>query len=130
MKNNLDEDYDPCPICGTKFDLLVNEFRFGCKNCYDHFEEMTKYIISIAQNDMNVQYVGEPPESYKNQKCESLTFDFFINEVNFKIKDLIKKEKYEEVVILKNKIDKLKEKLGDKSELFKIAYDYYFPKSI
>lgn len=136
-----EDEFGPCPGCGTKLDHVVKKSRMGCAMCYDHFGEPLSYIIAALQLTGETKHVGRVPESFKLSKSESVDPMKFATELSQKMRILLREEKFEEAARLKPVLSRIKALLSsgskegelgpqEKAELARIVYDYMYPKSL
>lgn len=111
----------PCPQCGT---TAADISKFGCANCYYHFNDCQlnfEHTLSsdiIARSQMgNNKHIGKIPKKWqedqkKIQEQKEATLDKEERIKNFELKmaKAIKVENYEVAGILKKKIEELNSK--------------------
>ena len=119
-----------CDNCGTTYDEFIKTGKFGCSNCYDVFshglDNVLKNIHSssthigrkskwtnklnegsinegnIAQNDTNTSTKNKSKTKAQNSETETK-----LNELNAKLKQAIKEERYEDAAKIRDEIKKM-----------------------
>lgn len=108
MIKNLDEldlNYtEPvfCKNCYTTLNDFIDSGFVGCEDCYKYFaDEVTKYINSTQFSN---HHIGK--RYFKNNN-DALT----INDYERMLRQAITEQRFEDCMVLKNKIQALKENL-------------------
>ncbi len=103
-----------CDSCNSTFDDIINTGRYGCANCYDVFEDRMDPILKKLQganrhtgrlgkiSDNKLKY-EESKENKKQEKHENK-----LEELQAKLKQAIKEERYEDAAKIRDEINKLK----------------------
>lgn len=109
-----------CDNCGYTFDDIRNTGKLGCGNCYNVFEERLDPIIRRIQGaNKHVGRVGKIIDSKIEQKMENTKTKNDMNkpeeekiennklqELQEKLKQAIKEERYEEAAKIRDEIKK------------------------
>lgn len=109
-----------CDNCGYTFDDIRNTGKLGCGNCYNVFEERLDPIIRRIQGaNKHVGRVGKIIDSKIEQKMENTKAQNATNkpeeekiennklqELQEKLKQAIKEERYEEAAKIRDEIKK------------------------
>jgi len=107
-----------CNNCGYTFDDIVNTGKLGCENCYDVFESKISPIIKkiqganthvgrigkVINNDIKQKNYDNRTEENKNEGEKSK-----LEELQRKLKDAIKEERYEDAAKIRDEIKKLED---------------------
>ena len=99
-----------CPECGLPFQELINKGRMGCAQCYDTFERILKDILTNVQK--SPCHVGKTPRKF----IKSADVKRRIREREKALRDAVKEERYEDCVILRDELHKLKHALESESD--------------
>ena len=94
-----------CPGCNLQIQELMNQGRMGCAQCYETFESILNDILTNVQK--SPCHVGKMP-----RKC--IHFDDVNRRIEEREKNLqaaIREERYEDCVVLRDELRKLKEAL-------------------
>lgn len=107
--------HPPCPKCGTTTDDIVQTGRFGCSECYSHFEAGAASIIARCQMGAT-QHVGKVPKNWSEQQQKkreeqeaALDKAERIRNLRMKMAKAIEVENYEVAGVLKKKIEELQQ---------------------
>lgn len=110
-----------CNECGYTFDDIVNTGRLGCANCYDVFEDRLDPIIRKIQNsnrhagrigkilDSKIEKRQEKNDNKKveNKEESSNKNNNELENLQLKLKEAIKDERYEEAAKIRDKIKEI-----------------------
>lgn len=94
-----------CPTCGLKFSEYRDYKQLGCVDCYKAFYENIQRYLKDTQLDI----IHKGKEPVKNTKVLSVKKE--ISEMKRKLEVFVEKEKFEEAVELRDKIEERKEEL-------------------
>jgi protein-arginine kinase activator protein McsA len=59
--------HSPCPRCGHTIGDLQAKGRFGCPQCYKHFDDTIVDIVDIAQKGAR-KHIGKSPKNFVNSQ--------------------------------------------------------------
>lgn len=90
-----------CPVCGLTEDIFLAKGLFGCSKCYDVFEGQAQELVKALQGTSS--HRGKNPETNKKEK-ETLSE---IDELKITLAEAIEEERYEQAVVLRDKIKAL-----------------------
>ncbi len=94
-----------CSFCGMDLNTIRTLGRMGCPECYSEFREVIKPVIKAIHG--SVEHIGRVPEiSVKEIKIEKE-----IKDLEFKLKEEIFVENFEEAARLRDTIKRLQKKL-------------------
>lgn len=110
-----------CNDCGYTFDDIVNTGRLGCANCYDVFEDRLDPIIRKIQNsnrhigrigkilDSKIEKRQEKNDNKKveNKEESSNKNNNELENLQLKLKEAIKDERYEEAAKIRDRIKEI-----------------------
>ncbi len=110
-----------CNECGYTFDDIVNTGRLGCASCYDIFEDRLDPIIKKIQNsnrhtgrigkilDSKIEKRQEKNDNKKveNKEESSNKNNNELENLQLKLKEAIKDERYEEAAKIRDKIKEI-----------------------
>ncbi len=115
-KNNTEENERlkkiACPSCGKTYGDFLNDYTFGCPDCYDAFgPSLQQTILSLQGADT---HVGKRPSSGRKKKeekpvPEELTREEEISMLREKMEEAVRNEDYEAAARFR---DALREKEG------------------
>jgi len=91
-----------CEKCGMSLDDFRKNSQVGCANCYRVFEIELHPIIKSLQS--NMQHTGKRPRQLETTIKEERLIDWYQQ----MLQTVLKKEDYEQAVILRDKIHELK----------------------
>jgi protein arginine kinase activator len=94
-----------CKNCNLSFKEYKKKNRLGCTECYINFRSKIDSILLQTHNSLI--HKGKKP--VKNAKLLSMKKE--IRELQKTLEDSVKKEKYEEAVHIRDKIEKYQEEL-------------------
>ena len=63
------DDKGPCKGCGMTLNDFVKNGKFGCADCYKHFEDELLPILMVHQNAHD-HHVGKVPKNWKAKQYE------------------------------------------------------------
>lgn len=95
-----------CPVCSMQIQDLLKQGRMGCAECYETFEAIVKDILHNVQKSPS--HIGKTPKKF----VRSADVKRRITEREKALKQAISEERYEDCVILRDEIRKLKEVLS------------------
>ncbi len=110
-----------CNECGYTFDDIVNTGRLGCASCYDVFEDRLDPIIRKIQNsnrhagrigkilDSKIEKRQEKNDNKKveNKEESSNKNNNELENLQLKLKEAIKDERYEEAAKIRDRIKEI-----------------------
>jgi len=94
-----------CQSCGHSFKDFKETNHLGCPECYSNFR--SKLDVILMQIHPGTTHKGKKP--VKDGRLVSMKKE--IRELQKMLEDYVKKEKYEEAVHIRNKIEKYQEEL-------------------
>ena len=104
-----------CDNCGTTYDEFIKTGKFGCSNCYDVFshglDNVLKNIHSSSthigrkSNDTNTS--TKDTKNKSKTKAQNSETETKLNELNAKLKQAIKEERYEDAAKIRDEIKKM-----------------------
>lgn len=92
--------------CGMTLYDLQHSSRLGCEYCFTTFAQYLNPVIQSCQGSL--QHVGKVPKQKVNSYLKTQ-----IASLEFKLKDAIEKEKYEEAAVIKDQLEISKKKLNE-----------------
>lgn len=96
-----DENSITCPECGISYNEFLEIGKLGCGYCYVAFKDQIKPILRRIHG--TIFHKGKIP--FKFRKKIKIIKE--IKSLNNRLKRAVKKEKYEEAVVLRDKIKSL-----------------------
>ncbi len=95
-----------CPSCGLSYDEFLKVLRFGCAECYTAFHENLQVLLKELHGDYH--YRGEPyrPDPQKERWLREL------DRLQGALETAVLEENFERAAELRDKIQKVLEKLG------------------
>ncbi len=106
-----DQNNCKCNECGMKYADFLKSNAFGCPHCYETFEEQLYPIMKIiTKHDDEVENEEEIKDRSK------LNINSNVLKLQVKLKKAIEEENYEEAVLLRDKINKMRIEEHIKSE--------------
>ncbi|MFE8698570.1 UvrB/UvrC motif-containing protein [Cytobacillus sp. FJAT-53684] len=105
------EEILQCDQCSMTFQQFIKVGRFGCANCYQAFEEQLKPILKRLQSG-NLSHNGKIPARVGG----SLHLKKNIEELKYKLKELISKEEFEQAAGVRDEIRLLESQLSTNHE--------------
>ncbi|MEA2011971.1 MAG: UvrB/UvrC motif-containing protein [Verrucomicrobiota bacterium] len=109
--DNVDSTYEKykklkCKDCNLSFDEFRSTGKVGCQNCYNVFEDfLSETFINIHQGNHHLGKAISKPKEKENYRSK-------ISKLEKKLEKIVEKEKYEEAVIVRDKIKSLKNALN------------------
>jgi len=100
-----DESIIRCPVCKITYDDFIERGKLGCGYCYTAFAEQLKPMLMKIHG--RIRHRGREPRKYS----KLLDINRDITELNNMLKVAIRKEKYKEAAIIRDRIKRLKVKL-------------------
>lgn len=101
----IDDEVVRCEKCGYTLDDYSKTGQFGCPECYNTFNEnLDELFLKIHGKNRHVKL----DETKEKNKTDKKTDE--IDQLKEKIQELIKKEKYEEAAVIRDKIKKIENK--------------------
>lgn len=107
--------YPPCPKCGMTTDEIVKNGKFGCTECYSHFQAGVGSILAQCQMGAT-QHVGKVPQKWAEEQAKkrelaetALDKSEQIKNLKLKMAKAIEVENYEVAGVLKKKIEDLQQ---------------------
>jgi protein arginine kinase activator len=92
------DNKEPCPRCGLTLKEFDIEGRFGCPECYDHFDErMEELVYPYHSARKHVGKVPKRPQNIEDQK----------KLLKLKMASAIELEQYEKAKEIKKELDDL-----------------------
>lgn len=111
-----------CSKCGLTFESFVKSGKLGCSECYNVFSNKIDSVLKNLHgtsthkgrapkilNEKNKENFIGNNENTKKQKIENET-ENKINNLNIKLQEAIKEERYEEAAKIRDEIKQLKGK--------------------
>ena len=110
MPKLISNQSSKCKTCGLTYDEFVQTGKFGCKDCYETFQNRLDPILKTLHGE--TKYIGRKSNvqnkkvktKIENQQSEK---EDKINELKARLKVLIKEEKYEEAAKVRDQIKEL-----------------------
>lgn len=98
------EDELYCKNCGYRLEDYARTGMFGCPECYNTFEDSLDelfYKLHGKNRHVKINKIKKIDLGNKDEKIEDL---------KFKLQELVKEEKYEEAAVVRDKIKELEGK--------------------
>jgi protein arginine kinase activator len=96
-----------CPKCKANAEFILKNSKFGCDECYRHYEKVINNVLKYCQP--SDQHVGKIPKKWKANKLSFKEQDD-IGTLKLKMAKFLELEQYEKVSEIKKIIDKLEGK--------------------
>lgn len=110
QEGNQTEKDISCAECGLTYNKFLETGRFGCSNCFRAFpEDVTSLLRGIHGHDHHTGKIPSRANSKILHKKE-------INLLRTELEESIAKEDFEKAALLRDEINKLKEKIDDSKE--------------
>ena len=90
-----------CPSCGLTFAEFQKKGRFGCAKCYEIFR--IQILPLLKKIHRSTSHTGKIPFSLKKKTTSAKVS---LGELNARLKEVIKRENYEEAARLRDEIKK------------------------
>jgi protein arginine kinase activator len=107
-----------CPKCGSTLEQIAKNQKIGCANCYDYFALPLAKVIKQTQGSL--KHIGKIPKNCSEKQEQERpglvspvppvlvkSFEYIIEQEK-NMANLVKREKYEEAAIIRDKILALK----------------------
>lgn len=94
-----------CNKCNMTYEEFLNNGKFGCEECYKTFENKIDILLKKIQG--TEKYLGRRVNHNKNNKVQDIKIDNKKEELQKKLKQAIKEEKYEDAAKIRDEIKKL-----------------------
>ena len=94
-----------CPECSMQLQELLKQGRMGCAHCYDTFEDILKDILQNVQKSPS--HIGKTPKKF----IRSPDVKRRLAQREKALKQAVNEERYEDCVVLRDEIRKLKDVL-------------------
>lgn len=112
--NNIDEvnigDDIRCSNCNLSFNQFKRVGKLGCSSCYDEFKEYLNPIIKGVQG--HLKHRGKIPKRIDS----NISLKREVEVLNEKLVEAVKKEDFEEAVLLRDRIKQINEMLQSHEE--------------
>ncbi len=96
---------ESCPNCGMTFSQITRAGKLGCSACYEKFEPQLEPLLRRIHG--SGQHVGKVPARQGAALREKLE----LNKLKEKLQALIQQEKFEEAVLVRDRIRELERNL-------------------
>lgn len=108
-KDQITKDIS-CAECGLTYNKFLETGKFGCSNCFKAFpEDVASLLKGIHGHD---HHTGKIPSRANSKILHQREIDLLRNE----LEQSITKEDFEKAALLRDEINKLKEKLDGSKE--------------
>ena len=118
--DDIDHDFIPslvkpktllCDKCGSSYDDFVKNGKFGCAECYNVFQNkvdnLLKNINGVNKHIGRTGKIGKLVENEVQQTNKEISKEQKIKELQIRLKQEIKEERYEEAAKTRDEIKKL-----------------------
>ena len=94
-----------CKKCDMTYDEFLESGKFGCEECYRTFGNKVDNILKRIQGTDN--YIGRTAEHHQNNEVQEVKVNNKLEELQNKLKQAIKDERYEDAAKIRDEIKSL-----------------------
>lgn len=94
-----------CQKCNMTYDEFLDTGKFGCEECYKSFGNKIDIVLKRIQG--TDKYIGRKADNSEQNNMQGSKTNNKLEELQIKLKDAIKEEKYEEAAKIRDEIKKL-----------------------
>ena len=101
------QNEEACPRCGMTFSQITRAGKLGCSTCYEKFGPQLEPLLRKIHG--GGQHVGKVPL----RRGAALREKLELKRLKEKLQVLIQQERFEEAVVIRDKIRELEQKTGE-----------------
>ena len=96
-----------CQSCGSSFNDIVKSGHIGCSDCYEKFAD--KLEPSIKKIHGKTKHIGKFVSYSEDNEQQNKSRESELDELKSKLKQAVKEQRFEDAVVLRDKINELTE---------------------
>lgn len=107
MPFNISSKDIKCNKCNMTYQEFLDNGKFGCEECYKIFSDKIENVLKRIQG--TDKYLGRKANLNENNKVQEIKPDNKLEELQKRLKQAIKEERYEDAAKLRDEIKSLSE---------------------